>query len=269
MALDTVLFSFDIEEFDMPLEYGKEILFKDQIEISCRGTKIVLDLLKENDIKATFFSTATFALNAPDLIKRICSEGHELASHGYFHSQFQEDHLASSKVKLQEISGQPINGFRMARMMPVSNDAISKAGYTYNSSLNPVFIPGRYNNFFKPRSIYQENGLTQLPASATPIIRIPLFWLSFHNFPLWFYKSICSRAMKADQYLNIYFHPWEFIDLTNPDYGLPSFASKNSGNDMVNRFQDLISWMKKEEYEFNNINQFLKARHRGSSSAIG
>ena len=32
----------------------------------------------------------------------------------------------------------------MARMMPVSEVEVAKAGYTYNTSLNPTFIPGRY-----------------------------------------------------------------------------------------------------------------------------
>ena len=59
-----ILLSFDIEEFDMPFEYHKEISFDEQIEISVKGTTIILDLLKKHDVKATFFSTATFAINA-------------------------------------------------------------------------------------------------------------------------------------------------------------------------------------------------------------
>jgi peptidoglycan/xylan/chitin deacetylase (PgdA/CDA1 family) len=256
--MNTVLFSFDIEEFDMPLEYKKSISFDDQIKISSEGTAIILDLLKESNIKATFFSTATFAVHSSSLIKRLCKDGHELASHGYFHSQFESDHLAKSKRKLEEISGHSVNGFRMPRMMPVDNDAIVKAGYLYNSSLNPVFIPGRYNNFFSPRSIFKEGDLIQLPASATPIFRIPLFWLSFHNFPLWFYKRICTQAMNADRYLNIYFHPWEFTDLTYSHYGFPGFVSKNSGILMINRFKSLLSWMKDQQFQFSTIDNFLQ-----------
>lgn len=47
-----ILLSFDIEEFDMPLEYGKDISFQDQMEISRKGTIIILDLLKKYQIKA-------------------------------------------------------------------------------------------------------------------------------------------------------------------------------------------------------------------------
>src|SRR5689334_6302348 len=114
-----VMLSFDIEEFDMPTEYGEAIPFQQQIDVSTAGTSIILNLLLKNKIKATFFSTVIFASDSPHLIKRIISEGHELASHGYYHSQFENSHLIDSRVALEQISGVPVKGFRMARMMPV------------------------------------------------------------------------------------------------------------------------------------------------------
>ncbi|MFD2146790.1 hypothetical protein [Mucilaginibacter antarcticus] len=50
-----ILLGFDVEEFDMPLEYGKELAFEEQISISTSGTLKILDLLKEAGVKATFF----------------------------------------------------------------------------------------------------------------------------------------------------------------------------------------------------------------------
>src|SRR6478609_7109028 len=132
-----IMLSFDIEEFDMPEEYGRSISFEEKIDVSTRGTKIILDLLKNHNIRATFFSTVEFAKNAKPLIERINSEGHELASHGCFHSSFNDDHLAQSKIELEKISGQKVNGFRMPRMKKVNNNAANQVGYNYNSSLNP------------------------------------------------------------------------------------------------------------------------------------
>ena len=71
-----ILLSFDIEEFDMPLEYGKEIDFHDQIDISINGSNHILDILDKHGVKATFFSTVVFAQHAPEVIKRIISGGH-------------------------------------------------------------------------------------------------------------------------------------------------------------------------------------------------
>lgn len=252
-----VMLSFDVEEFDMPLEYGKNISFEDQIRISSKGAKIILDILSTHGITATFFSTVMFARHAKDLIQRIKDEGHEIASHGYFHSRFENAHLLDSKLALEEISGQQIKGFRMARMMPVDAESIAEAGYTYNSSLNPVYLPGRYNNFFKPRTLFKTDKIIQLPASATPYFRFPLFWLSFHNVPLWLYKIGCTYAMNSDNYLNIYFHPWEFTDLEDPAYGLPKYVSRNSGQAMTERFNAWVSWMKYKGYRFNTIAEFV------------
>ena len=202
-----ILLSFDIEEFDMPFEYNRKIEFEDQIKVSAIGTGIILDILKKHQIKATFFSTATFAIHIPELLKRIIDEGHELASHTYYHSSFDVVDLVNSKKKLEELSNTEVIGFRMPRMQPVDEKEIYKAGYRYNSSINPTYLPGRYNNFDKPRTFYNQEGVWQIPASVSPIIRFPLFWLSFHNLPLWIYKLVAKWTLKKDSYLNIYFHP--------------------------------------------------------------
>ena len=48
-------------------------------------TNKVLDILKEKNIKATFFIVAENALRSPDLMKRILDEGHIVANHSYTH----------------------------------------------------------------------------------------------------------------------------------------------------------------------------------------
>jgi peptidoglycan/xylan/chitin deacetylase (PgdA/CDA1 family) len=262
-----ILLSFDVEEFDMPFEYGKSISFDEQVAISSKGTGIILEMLKRHQIKATFFCTANFAISNPSLIKIMVAEGHEVASHGYYHSKFESADLFKSKNTLEAITGMPILGYRMARMMPVDEKEIAKAGYLYNSSINPTWIPGRYNNLNRPRTVFRQDNVVQLPASVSPLLRIPLFWLSFHNFPLWFYKSLCLKTYKADRYLNIYFHPWEFCDLHDKEkFGFPAFVSKNSGEAMLKRMEDLILFFKGERLSFSTVSAFLKANHEVSTN---
>ncbi|RLJ79377.1 polysaccharide deacetylase family protein [Pedobacter alluvionis] len=253
------MLSFDIEEFDMPFEYGKEISFEDQIAISRAGTIAILDILDKYNVKATFFCTVTFAENIPDLIKRITETGHELASHGYYHSDFKPEHLLQSKLKLEELSGKEITGYRMARMMPVDEKEIEKAGYTYNTSINPTYLPGRYNNFNISRTHFIKDNVLQIPASVSPMVRFPLFWLSFHNLPLIIYKTLASWTYKKDKYLNIYFHPWEFTDLNDFErFGFPGYVRKNTGIKMIERMEILISWMKRKNYPFGTFQEFIK-----------
>ncbi|MFB0494658.1 peptidoglycan/xylan/chitin deacetylase (PgdA/CDA1 family) [Mucilaginibacter sp. OAE612] len=254
-----ILLGFDVEEFDMPFEYGKSIPFDEQLEISTRGTNAILKLLGQKNIKVTFFCTANYAINRPDVIKQMVTEGHEVASHGYYHSDFKVEHLRQSKLALENISGTEVTGFRMARMMPVDEIEIAKAGYGYNSSINPTWLPGRYNNFNKPRTWFYDHDVLQIPASVSPLVRFPLFWLSFHNLPLSLLKRMASATHKKDGYLNLYFHPWEFTDLHDKEkFGFPGYVSRNSGEAFARRVADFIDWAMDKGYTFGRTDGFCE-----------
>lgn len=253
-----ILLSFDIEEFDMPLEYKGEISFAEQISVSRNGLQYILKILKKYNIKATFFSTVIFAENNKDLISELLTDGHELASHTWFHSDFQESHLLDSRRKLEELFKTKVVGLRMPRMMTVSGEAVADAGYFYNSSINPTFLPGRYNNLKVSKTVFLQNSVLQFPASVSPTFRIPLFWLSFHNFPLWLYQFLSKRCLKSTGYLNIYFHPWEFANISNLKYKLPKFTINNTGEKMAYRFEKFILWAIENNYKFDTIKSFVK-----------
>lgn len=48
-------------------------------------TPLILDLLKENNIKATFFTLGSRVNQNPEIVKREYQEGHYIANHGYSH----------------------------------------------------------------------------------------------------------------------------------------------------------------------------------------
>lgn len=253
-----ILLSFDIEEFDMPLEYNGIISFEEQIAISRTGTISILDLLKKHNVKATFFSTVVFAEHNQDIIHRLLDEGHELASHTWYHSNFKNEHLKTSKDRLSELFNTNVIGLRMPRMSPVDEQEVYDAGYQYNSSINPTYLPGRYNNLKVSQKYYTENGVLQLPASVSPHFRVPLFWLSFHNFPEVLYRYLVKRSWKSLGYINVYFHPWEFADITSPAFKLPKFTIKNTGEAMVEKFDHFLQWLREEQQSFSTIKDFIK-----------
>jgi len=253
-----VLLSFDVEEFDMPLEYQFAISPSQQMQLGKEGLDVITELLQEQNIPTTLFTTANFAQHFPDAIRGLANQ-HEIASHTLFHSAFENEHLLQSKQILESISQQTVKGLRMPRMRKVEMQAVKDAGYQYDSSVNPTWIPGRYNNLHLPRTIYTEQGVTRIPASVSANLRIPLFWLSFKNLPYALFKKLTIQALKKDGYVCLYFHPWEFININ--DYGLPSFTKRLCGAPLLNRLNQLINDLKKSGYAFSTIADFLEERN--------
>ncbi len=253
-----ILLSFDIEEFDGPREHGVDYSLEEGMEVSVEGTNIILDVLKSNDVKATLFCTANFATNAPEVMERILNEGHEVASHGVDHFKPNEGDFAKSKEILEKITASEIRGYRQPRMFPVNESEIKRVGYDYNSSLNPAFIPGRYMNLNTPRTYFKKDEVVQIPASVTPTIRFPLFWLSLHNLPEKIYHWMVRRTLKKDGYFTTYFHPWEFYELNDhPEFKMPFIIKRNSGQKMAERLDHLIGMLKKQNHTFITYSEFV------------
>ena len=130
---------------------------------SPKVTPLVLDILKERGIKATFFVVGAFAEVYPDLVKRVVDEGHAVALHTYTHDfntiytsadAFMADlkkcndavyNITGVRSKIVRFPGGSVNGFNKATYQEVV-DAVTKAGYVFfdwNASLqdavtNPV-----------------------------------------------------------------------------------------------------------------------------------
>ncbi len=69
-------------------------------------TAEILDILAENDVKATFFVVGSLAERYPELILRELSEGHEIASHTWSHphlSKLPEATLESELSATEEL----------------------------------------------------------------------------------------------------------------------------------------------------------------------
>ncbi|MGO9314541.1 MAG: polysaccharide deacetylase family protein [Syntrophobacteraceae bacterium] len=238
-----VLLSFDVEEFDLPSEYGLSISPEEGIAVTSEGLVRLLRLLDSLDVQATCFVTAKFAQSRPDLMAGMAGR-YEIASHGLNHSGFKQGDLSASRVELERLTGKRVCGFRSPRLSAVRHDDILAAGYTYDSSENPIWLPGRYMNLFNPRLPYRSKGLLVLPISTSPVIRYPLFWLSFKRTPLRLFEVMSSWALNSNGYLNIFFHPWEFSDLSS--WSLPAWLKNPNGEAMLKKLEAYLLWLKKK-----------------------
>lgn len=257
-----VLLSFDTEEFDVPREHGVDISLEEGMKVSIFGTNCILDILKANDVKATFFCTANFVLNAPDMMQRIIAEGHEVACHGCDHFNPKSSDVRDSKKIIEDVLGIKCYGYRQPRMFPVDDTEIEECGYSYNSSLNPACIPGRYMHLTTPRTFFMKGNVMQIPASVTPYFRIPLFWLALHNFPESLYHSFVNLVIKHDGYFTTYFHPWEFYELKeHPEFKIPFIIKNNSGKVLIRRLDRFIKMLKSKGEDFITYSTFVSIKN--------
>jgi polysaccharide deacetylase family protein (PEP-CTERM system associated) len=119
-----------------------------QIEAS---TGALLDLLRQRDIKATFFVVGEIAQRHPCLIQAIAAEGHELGCHGMGHrplweltpDEFRSDLEQFASVMSSVVPGVDIIGFR-APTFSMDNrtrwalTVLGSMGYHYDSSIFPL-----------------------------------------------------------------------------------------------------------------------------------
>ncbi len=252
-----ILLSFDTEEFDVPREHGVDFTLEEGMKVSRFGTERILDILKENNVKCTFFCTANFVTNANDIIQRIIDDGHEIACHGCDHWTPLPTDAFRSKEIIEQLIGMKMKGYRQPRMFPVNDKDLKEAGYVYNSSLNPAFVPGRYMHLTTPRTYFMKDGVLQIPTSVSPLLRIPLFWLALHNFPEAIYYALVKRVLKHDGYFNTYFHPWEFYELKeHPEFKMPLIIRNHSGKQMQQRLDNLIKRLKAQGGRFYTYAEF-------------
>ena len=241
----------------MPREHGVDFSLEEGMKVSVEGTNRILDILRKNEVKATFFCTGNFVQHAPDVVRRIMDEGHEVACHGVDHWEPKDTDFARSKEIVESIIGRKVYGYRQPRMFPVVESEIKRVGYLYNSSLNPAFIPGRYMHLTEPRTYFMKDGVLQIPASVTPWFRFPLFWLSLHNLPWTWYKVLANWTLRHDGYFVTYFHPWEFYDLKeHPEFKMPFIIPNHSGREMADRLDRLIAQFRRHHYEFITYTEF-------------
>ena len=99
--MNPILITIDVEECDIPLEYGLTIPLEEQLAVSKEGLAHFMQIVEEAGVPVTIFCTGVYAENNPDWVKSLHSM-HELASHGYFHGHFDASKDLPNSKKLLE-----------------------------------------------------------------------------------------------------------------------------------------------------------------------
>jgi len=226
------IMSIDLEDYYCDLPFSTWPQYESKV---IKNTQKILDLFEKYKITATFFTLGYIAEKHPELIEKIKSDGHEIASHGYSHTDlrkmtkesFEKDLLKSLSI-LQKISGEKILGFR-APFFSISKKNfwafdIMKKHLRYDSSIFPVKTPkyGISGAITHPYFISDENpldedangDLLEIPPCVLKLSflgKLPVAGGFFLRFLPYFLLKWGIKKMNKNGYPAMcYFHPRDF-----------------------------------------------------------
>lgn len=83
-------------------------------------TPQILDILKENNIKATFFMLGSQAAAHPEVVRRIVDEGHSIGNHSWSHPRFNDLTIEEAREQIRDTQDklEVIAGFRPSIFRP-------------------------------------------------------------------------------------------------------------------------------------------------------
>lgn len=226
--------TIDVEDYFQVSAFAPYIKRSAWNSMECRVEKNIdriIELLNKKNAKATFFTLGWIAERYPSMIKRIVSEGHELASHGYGHARvsdltrddFYQD-ISRAKGILEDIGGEKILGYRAPSFSIGTRnlwalEILLKTGHRYSSSIYPV-KHDHYGTPDAPRFLYKSyENLIEIPPTTARIFgrNIPAsgggyFRLCPYVLSKWLLKHVNNHDKRPAIF---YFHPWE-IDVDQP-----------------------------------------------------
>jgi hypothetical protein len=243
-----LLLTYDVEEFDWRVGGGRPLPTNEQIGITADGLRRVLPIHEQHAIPATFFVTGAFAAAEPELVAETARAGHEIAVHGLEHSDDYAnleptvaiDRLKRARVLVEAASGQEAVGMRTPRLRNCLAFVVRDAGFAYDASPHPTWIPHRYFGLRFRRSPWRKEGITKVPISVLPGIRMPVSWMWFQAVGPRLGLLGARLALIGAPYLHLYFHPWEAVSLRR--FGAPPPFSLRTGPVFLDALDRLLTW---------------------------
>lgn len=260
----------NIESFNIPDRYLNEHDSNFEIE---KNTNIILDLLSEAGVFATFFFVGRIAKDIPHLIKKVADNGHEIGCHNYEHirvfnlvpEQFKIN-ITIAKKKLEDVSGKSVTGFRapdfsITKKSLWALDILKEIGFIYDSSIYPISIHDVYGvDNCLPYIHKFKNGLIEVPMSTFNLFGRKIQFGGggyFRLYPLWFTKKLLLSANTQNNPCIFYIHPYEVGPII-PKINEISFSRKfrhyYNCSKGANRIKKLLGFAK-----FGSVQEIIKS----------
>ena len=271
------ILSFDVEEYFQVEAAAEGISHAQWNSLERRlvpAMELILQLLNEYNASATFFILGWVARHESRVVNMIADAGHEIASHGMSHTMLREltpqrfrAELEDTRKMLEDISGQPVIGFRaptfsINHLTAWAIDILSEMGYEYDSSIFPIHHD-RYGVPDAPGCVHYAIGpaggkILEIPPLTMRLWRInlPIGGGGYLRIlPVRLIIAALGNAEQDGQCGMIYLHPWEF----DPAQPLLPMSRLNRWRHRVNldrtegKFRKLL-----EHFKFVSVLQVLR-----------
>jgi len=229
-----VLITVDVER-DIPP-------FLDSYDGVTQGVPIILDVLKDQNVKATFFVTGNVATRYPDIVGQIAAKGHEIGGQGFMHENlsslgYDEKHEVINKTTtlLKEFD---VKSFRPPyqssdeEVMNILEELgyCAEASYERGDETHIIVIDDRNRNMVK---------ITSEPLFY-PSSTYPSSWIDVYNDAL--------EKNEKTKTIVVGLHSWEVLSM--PDVEGAEEYVRASGNYTYTNLVTLIEHLKKQKVKF-------------------
>lgn len=242
-----------------------------------KGIEKILDLLRSNDVYATFFVVGELLEHDPSLLDKIIENGHEIAFHTMHHDRLDslgfKERFHHELELFDKITGKRSKGFRAPTFSLNYNsawalDILAEYGYVYDSSIVPVktglygIDTTEYGPYRISRSSLNKNdpngNILEFPLAVGRFIvkKIPVaggFYLRF--LPLGTITKSIQVYEERDIPATFYIHSWELTPQYMPRVNMSfkdSFITYHNIQKALPRMDSLL-----KRFEFTSFARYI------------
>ena len=276
------ILGIDFEDWFHPELIQKYISKENNEPRVVEGINKIIELLRKNETKATFFVVGELLEFKPELLDIILENEHEIAFHTMKHARIdlpnRREQFQDEIKQFDKLTGGRSKGFRAPSFSLNSNsswliDVLEENNYEYDSSVVPVktSMYGMPNAERKPYKI--SRNFLEGDSIGGKIIEFPLLVTKFlgkkipagggfylRTLPLRVIENAIKSYEKEKMPGVFYIHSWELTPEFMPRINLSkkdNFITYHNINKAYNKMEDLL-----KKYEFTSFKKFLQNKSK-------
>jgi len=277
------LLGIDFEDWFHPELIQRYITGIEKKPTVVNGIEKILDLLRKNDTKATFFVVGELLKFKPEILDKIIENEHDIAFHTMKHTRIDtpnfKENFENEMKEFNELTNGKSRGFRapsfsLNKQSSWLIDILEKNDYIFDSSVVPAKtslygIPDAEEAPYRISSKKLEGNseygkIIEFPLMITKFLgkKLPAgggFYL--RTLPLRIIKNAITSYEKKNIPGVFYIHSWELTPEYMPKIDLPLKENFITYHNIDKAFDKMSSLL--EEFSFTSFSDYLSKKHIG------